>query len=294
LESDIYMFPVDGDPLDNVRDAKRITWQTGQVQVPTASPRSDEVAYLSDIGGHSNVWIARVDGSVLPRQATDEEDPGVVIGLPLWSPRGDYIAYYKQRGGGGAELWLVEPQTLVQRRLTATSGGASWSHDGEWIFHMSPSDTSAVWRGTEKINVDSGESIPVRADAAGVVVASDGHTAYFSPSTARQGEVWKATPVESGAAIPLRDDLQSRVPMWPHHYHLSSDNRWLATPLIDRGTTNLWTIATTDGSLRQVTDFGQRATMIGRQVSWSSDDRYIFAALLETDADVVLLEGMLR
>ena len=46
--------------------------------------------------------------------------------------------------------------------------------------------------------------------------------------------------------------------------------------------------------LRQITDFGQRPTMICRQVSWSSDSRYIFAALMETDADIVLLGGALR
>ena len=63
---------------------------------------------------------------------------------------------------------------------------------------------------------------------------------------------------------------------------------------MDQGTTNLWTISTKDGELRQITDFGQRPTMICRQVSWSSDSRYIFAALMETDADIVLLDGALR
>ena len=81
--------------------------------------------------------------------------------------------------------------------------------------------------------------------------------------------------------------------MWPHQYALSSDDLWLATPLKDRGTTNLWIISTKDGSLRQVTDFQQRSTTIGRQVSWSADNRYIFAALVETDADIVLLKGAL-
>ena len=94
--------------------------------------------------------------------------------------------------------------------------------------------------------------------------------------------------------VPLITNLQPRIPMYPHHYALSFDDRWLATPLMDRGTTNLWLISTEDGSLHQITDFQQRSTIIGRQVSWSSDNKYIFAALLETDADIVLLEGALR
>ena len=67
----------------------------------------------------------------------------------------------------------------------------------------------------------------------------------------------------------------------------------LATPLRDHGTTNLGLISTDDGSLRKITDFGQRSTTIGRQVSWSNDSKYIFAALMETDADIVLLDGAL-
>ncbi len=91
----------------------------------------------------------------------------------------------------------------------------------------------------------------------------------------------------------MSTSLQSRVPLWPHHYDLSSNDQWLATPLKDHGTTNLWMISTKNGLLRQVTDFQQRATLIGRQVSWSRDNKYIFAALVEMDTDVVLLEGTL-
>lgn len=280
--------------MENVSNAKRITFQTGQVQVPTASPDGEEVAYLSDSGGHANVWVARVRGSGDSRQVTHEWDPQIVIGLPLWSPRGDYIAYYRQRTGGSAELWLVHPDGSGPRRLTETGGGASWSPDGEWVFHMSASDAMTHTKSTEKIHVDGGDPVPVRSDAAGILVTSDGSTAYFSPSTDRQGEVWQATPVETGTAQPLVEGLQSRIPMWPHHYHLSSNDRWLAVPLRDRGTTNLWIVSTETGELVQVTDFEQRATTIGRQVSWSSDDEHIFAALLETDADIVLVDGALR
>ena len=46
-ESDIFRYPVHGTPLENVTNAKRITRQTGIVQVPSVSPDGEEVAYLS-------------------------------------------------------------------------------------------------------------------------------------------------------------------------------------------------------------------------------------------------------
>ncbi len=295
LESDVYRFPVDGSPLENVRDAMRVTRQTGQVQTPSASPDGEEVAYLSDSGGHANVWVARVDGTRPPRQITHERDPSTVIGITVWSPRGDLLVYYRQRIGGNSEEWLVRPDGTGERLLVeGTVGAASWSHDGEWVYYMSGGNLGAAESCTHKIAVDGGEPIPVRCGANGLLVSSDGTTAYFNPANARQGEVWSATPVDTGTPRPLVVDLQSRIPLWPHHYALSPDDRWLAAPLRDRGTTNLWLISTADGSLRPVTDFQGRSTTIGRAVSWTSDGKYLFAALLETDADIVLLNGVIR
>jgi hypothetical protein len=41
-----------------------------------------------------------------------------------------------------------------------------------------------------------------------------------------------------------------------------------------------------------VTDFGDRAIFIARRMSWSSDGKFILAAVGEGDADVVLLDGV--
>jgi Tol biopolymer transport system component len=65
-------------------------------------------------------------------------------------------------------------------------------------------------------------------------------------------------------------------------------------PLRDAGTTNIWAFPTNGGPARQLTDFGQRPILIARQVSWSPDGTFIYAAVVETDADIVLLDGVLR
>jgi Tol biopolymer transport system component len=57
MQSDIYGYPVDGTPRENMVNARRITRQTGMVQVPSASPDGEQVAYLSDSGGRANVWV---------------------------------------------------------------------------------------------------------------------------------------------------------------------------------------------------------------------------------------------
>jgi tricorn protease-like protein len=74
---------------------------------------------------------------------------------------------------------------------------------------------------------------------------------------------------------------------------LSPDEKWLAQPLIDGTATNLWLISAADGSMRRMTDFGERAVVIARRVSWSRDSRLIYAAVAEIDADVVLLRNLL-
>jgi len=53
-------------------------------------------------------------------------------------------------------------------------------------------------------------------------------------------------------------------------------------------------IATADGAMTRVTDFGERPIFIARRVSWSLDGRSLLAAVGEGDADVVLLEGLIR
>ncbi|GAC1515877.1 MAG: hypothetical protein NVS1B11_34670 [Terriglobales bacterium] len=106
-------------------------------------------------------------------------------------------------------------------------------------------------------------------------------------------EVREASP-ENGPSKTLARISSSRLPQWQGlHPTLSHNGKFLALPLNDSYGTNIWLISTTDGKLRQLTDFGQRRTFIARRVSWTSDDHYIFAAVAEGQSDVVLLDGLL-
>lgn len=290
IQSDIWRFPVSGSPQQNTKDGLRITHQTGQAQTPSVSPDGKEFVYLSDSGGHGNLWVGSTDGSKT-RQITFERDPAVVIGVPIWSPAGDRIVFIVTRQGRTGE-WLVSPDASNLRQLVPLGSGAAWSPDGKWLYYQRE-------RCINKIPVEGGPSVQVRCqdNPAPASLSPDGSTLYYynGVENAFGGiDVWKASP-ENGPAELLARIPGSRLPfegfVWQEV--LSPDGNWLAAPLLDRGTTNLWAMPASGGPLRQITDFGQRSVIITRRISWSPDGKYIYAAVADTDADIVLLDGLL-
>ena len=291
MQSDIWRFPVDGTPADNVKNGTPITHQTGQVQTPSASPDGKEVVYLSDSGGHVNLWVVKVDGSNA-RQITFERDPSVVIGIPVWSPAGDRIVMIRSEAGANSE-WLINPDGSGLRELVPRGAAAAWSRDGKWLYYYTTKSATDSSPCIEKIPVEGGDAVRVRCDAANMAVAANGSAIYYSPDISTQGEVRKAQP-EDGPEQPFIRVALSRIPLIPQGYALSPDDRWLTMPLKDAGTTNIWAFPTDGGPARQLTDFGSRPILIARQVSWSPDGKFIYAAVVETDADIALMDGMLR
>jgi hypothetical protein len=45
--------------------------------------------------------------------------------------------------------------------------------------------------------------------------------------------------------------------------------------------------------MRPLTDFQGRPTLIARQVCWSPDGRYLYAAVAENGADIVMYDGLI-
>jgi len=136
--SDIWRFPVGGTPLENTRDAVRITTQTGQVQTPSVSPDGLRIVYVSDNGGHANLWVARTDGTGA-RQITFETESTTSVGVPKWSPRGDLIAVVMNRDGQ-AGLWLIRPDGSGLRHIVH-GWAPCWSGDGKWLYYSRADST---------------------------------------------------------------------------------------------------------------------------------------------------------
>ena len=300
MRFDLWKFPVDGSATENVRRGIQLTHQTGQVQTPDVGPGDRELVYLSDSGGHGNLWIMRQDGTEA-RQVTFDRDPGVSVGVPYWSPNGKSIAYVTTRNKKGwrFSLWLVSPDGSNDHLVAENGGWACWTPDSRWLYYAVPTEDS--YR-IEKISTEGGPSVVVRTDnAMAPAVSPDNHTLYYlSPQENLSGvadyEIRMASP-DNGPSRRLARIPGSRVPVtygWTVHPVVSPDGKSLALLLRDdSGSINVWSLPTQGGSLRPITDFGQRRTIIARRVSWSSDSRFIFAALAEGDSDIVLMEGVL-
>jgi Tol biopolymer transport system component len=298
MQYDIWKFPVTGTPHRNTHDGQQLTHQTGQVQTPNAAPAGQELAYLSDDGGHSNIWVLDLVSGV-SRQVTFETDPHVSMGLPMWSPDGSKIAMVSTREEPNWDtlgVWLVDADgSNLHRLVSQISGYPTWSGDGKWLYYstMLQSTFHAF-----KTAVAGGAPVLVRNDNACVSALSpDGSTLYYSVPHLkgigiRDYEIRAAHPERSPSAR-LAQIAGERVPHWQvFQPSLSHDGRWLALPLNDFTTTNLYLLSTIDGSWRQVTDFSPRRTFIVRRVAWSSDDKDLFAAVGDGDADIVLIEGL--
>jgi serine/threonine protein kinase len=289
IDFDLWKYPVAGLPEDNVRRGDQLTRQTGQVQTPTVGANDREIAFLSDSGGHANLWVMAPESGEV-RQITYERDPDVALGVPIWSPSGEWIAFVSSRGnlGLGFGVWVIKPDGGNLRNLATRGLGVTWSADAQWVYYA---DAGGLY----KVSIAGGSPIQVRSGAARNVVGFDGKSLYFMVDrTLTDGspgfEIHAASPEDAPSRV-LGRVSASRAPQWQIiNPALSPDGRSLAMPLTDGVTTNIWTLSTSTGEWRQVTDFGDRPLFIARRVSWSADGQSIVAAIGDGDADIVLFE----
>jgi eukaryotic-like serine/threonine-protein kinase len=290
VQFDIWKYPVDGTPQDNVRRGVQVTHQTGAVQTPSVAPDDREIVYLSDSGGHGNLWILQPETGKI-RQLTFEQDPHIALGVPVWSPDGRHIAYVNRGSSAwNVDQWVVNGDGSNAHKVSDGGGWACWSPDAKWLYVSPP--TANGFR-IDRVRPDGTELTPVQPDGRGPAVAVDGTLYYVVTLAGVNGisdmEIHVAKP-DNGPSKVLTRLLGSRLSrsllMQPV---LSPDGKFLVVLLTDGATTNMWTVATDSGSLRPVTDFGHQATFIARRVSWSSDGKSIYAAVGKGEADIVLL-----
>lgn len=295
--SDIWRIPVQGSPAENARGAVRVTSQTAQVRTPSLSPDNTEVVYLSDNGGHGNLWVAKTDGSAV-RQITFERDPAVGVGLPKWSPAGDLIAFVHARDGQ-IGLSVVHPDGSGLRPLAWGARAPTWSGDGQWLYYESVASGRL-----EKIRPDGGTPIVVRPETGNTTPtpAVDGKALYYTVTLRLNvfgleysDKLIRCARPEDGSAETLGTLPGDRIAGSPRFIDLvsSPDGQWLAVPLADGATTNIWVQPTAGGAMKPLTDFGSRSMEIARTFSWTADGRYIYAAVAELEADIVLLDGLI-
>ncbi len=294
IQFDIWRYPVDGNPKENVRRGVQITHQTGVVQTPSAAPGDHELVYLSDSGGHGNLWVLNLE-TQQNRQVTFEHDPQMTMGVPVWSPDGKHIAYVKRGlNAWNVDLWLIDPDGSSAHKVSDGGGWACWSPDSRWLYFSPPSQNAFR---IEKVSPAGGPNQLVREEGRAPAVDAGGKLFFAMNLPALNGlsdiEILVANP-ENGPAQKLTRISGSHLSssgllMQPV---LSPDGKWLAVLLTDGPTTDIWVQPTAGGPMHRVTDFDRQATFITRRVSWSSDGHSIYAAVGKGEADIVLLSNV--
>ncbi len=96
---------------------------------PFYSPDNSQIVFSSDRGGSQALYLMNADGSNVKRLTFGKGN----YGTPVWSPRGDYIAFTKQEGS--FHIGVIRPDGTGERLLTSSflDEGPSWSPNGRVI-----------------------------------------------------------------------------------------------------------------------------------------------------------------
>ncbi len=136
---DLYRVPVDGG------DATSLTQDFAWNIHPAISPDGSHIAFISDRGGVSNVWVMDSNGDNL-RQVTKEKNN--LIHSPKWSPDGEYLVVTKgimsSRSIPAGEIWMYHRNGGDGLQIKARVNGKSdqqnitdpaFSPDGQYIYY---------------------------------------------------------------------------------------------------------------------------------------------------------------
>jgi TolB protein len=116
------------------RQLIRLTSGNGTIDTsPSFSPDGTRIVFNSDRGGSQQLYIMNADGSNIQRISFNDGR----YGTPVWSPRGDLIAFTKMMRGR-FYIGVMRPDGSGERILTESymDEGPSWSPNGRVIiFH---------------------------------------------------------------------------------------------------------------------------------------------------------------
>jgi TolB protein len=107
---------------------------------PSYSPDGTRICFESDRGGRPQIYVMGANGG--PAQRISFGDG--TYSTPVWSPRGDYIAFTKQAQGQFA-IGIMRPDGSGERILTEGfhNEGPTWSPNGRVImFFRDPGGNS--------------------------------------------------------------------------------------------------------------------------------------------------------
>ncbi len=114
------------------RRVERLTTASAIDTSPSYSPDSTQITFNSDRGGSSQIYVMNADGTNAHRISYGEGNG--TFSTPVWSPRGDLIAFTRQYSGRFA-IGVMRPDGSGVRILTEGwhAEGPSWSPNGRVV-----------------------------------------------------------------------------------------------------------------------------------------------------------------
>ena len=131
------------------RQSKKLTGGPSIDTSPNYSPDGKKIVFNSDRGGNQQLYVMDRDGSNVQRISFRQ---GSRYATPIWSPRGDYIAFTRMERGQ-FYLGVMYPDGTGERTLA--SGfyleGPTWSPNGRVIMFYRQSRGTATRNGATQL-----------------------------------------------------------------------------------------------------------------------------------------------
>lgn len=131
------------------RETKKLTSGPAIDTSPNYSPDGSKIVFNSDRGGNQQLYIMNRDGSDVHRISFRQ---GSRYATPVWSPRGDYIAFTRMEGNT-FNLGVMYPDGTGERTLATGFylEGPTWSPNGRVLMFYRQNRGTATTDGAKQL-----------------------------------------------------------------------------------------------------------------------------------------------